>query len=51
MLQNTHGAQLEWHHYIFGAVANLVQMKIENNEMHIFQVLVDDDKYIYSPIN
>ena len=26
-----------------GAVANLVQMKIENNEMHIIQVVVDDD--------
>ena len=23
--------------YVFGAVANLVQMKIENNEMHVFQ--------------
>ena len=23
--------------YVFGAVANLVQLKIENNEMHVFQ--------------
>ena len=30
--------QLQWHHYVFGAVANLVQMKIENDEMHIFQM-------------
>ena len=38
MLQNTYRGQLEKHHYEFGAVANLVQMKIENEEMTIFQL-------------
>ena len=47
MLQNTYRGQLEWHYYVFGAVANLLQMKIENNEMHVFQVIVDDDNDIY----
>ena len=43
MLQNTCRGQLECHHYVFGAVANLVQMKIENDEMSVFQVNVDDN--------
>ena len=34
---------MEWHHYVFGPVANLVQMRIENDETSIFQVVVDDD--------
>ena len=43
ILQNTYRGQLEWHHYAFGAVANLVllQMKVENNEMSIFQVIME----------
>ena len=43
MLQNTYRGQLEWHCYVIGAVADLVQIRIENNEMHAFQVVVDDD--------
>ena len=43
MLQTTYRGQLEWHHYAFGAVANLVQMKIENDETSVFQVVLDDD--------
>ena len=43
ILQNTYRGQLEWHHYVLRAVANFVQMKIENNEMHVFQVIVDGD--------
>ena len=34
---------MEWHHYVFGAVANLVQMKIKKDETSIFQVVLDDD--------
>ena len=44
MLQNTYRGQLEWHHYTFGAVANLIQMIIENDETSIFQVVLDDDQ-------
>ena len=44
MLQNTYRGQLDWHHYVFGAVANLVRMKIENDEMSIFQVVLDYDR-------
>ena len=43
MLQNTYREQLEWHHYVFGAVDNLVQLKLENEEMTIFQVVLEDD--------
>ena len=44
MLCNPYREQLEWDHYVFGAVENLVQMKIENEETSVFQVLLDDDK-------
>ena len=44
VLCNPYREQLEWDHYVFGAVANLVQMKIENEETSVFQVLLDDDK-------
>ena len=37
-LQRTIGMALL---YVFGAVANLVQMKIENNETQVFQVILD----------
>ena len=37
MLQNSYREQLGWHHYIFGAVASFVQMKIENDEITVFQ--------------
>ena len=43
MLQNTYRAQLGWHHYVFGAVAHSVQMKIEHDEMTVFQVVWEDD--------
>ena len=44
MLCNPYREQLEWDHYVFGAVVNLVQMKIENEETSVFQVCLDDDK-------
>ena len=43
MLCNTYREQLEWDHYAFGEVANLVQMKIENEETSVFQAFLDDD--------
>ena len=47
MLQNIYRGQLEWHHYVFRAVASLVQMKIENDKTTMFQVVLegDDDNY------
>ena len=43
MLCNPYREQLEWDHYVFEAVANLAQMKIENEETSVFQVCLDDD--------
>ena len=37
MLCNTYRGQLEQHHYVFGAVVNLVHMRIENEETSIIQ--------------
>ena len=34
---------MEWHHYAFGAVANLVQLKIEKDEVSVFKVILDYD--------
>ena len=44
MLCNRYREQLEWYHYAFGEVANLAQMKIENEETSVFQAFLDDDK-------
>ena len=43
MLCNTYRGQLEWHDCVFGAVANLVQMKTENEVTSIFQVVSQND--------
>ena len=47
MLQTINRGQLGWHHSVFGAVANLVKTKIENDETIVFQVVLEDDDKDY----
>ena len=44
MLCNPYKGQLEWHHYAFGAMTNLVQKRIEYGETSVFQVFLEDDE-------
>ena len=44
MLCNAYKVHLEWHHYVFGAMANLVQKRIEYGETSVFQVFLEDDE-------
>ena len=43
VLHNRYRGDIHWHQYIFGAIANLVPMKIENGESSLaFQVIMED---------
>ena len=43
ILKEKYRGDLDGHHKVFGAVVNLVQMKIENGEAKVFQIEVEDD--------
>ena len=37
-LCNKYTGELTWHQYVFGTIANLVEMKMEDREMTVVQV-------------
>ena len=43
VLRNKYRGQLIFHRLVFGAVANIVQMRIENKETTVFSVVVEDE--------
>ena len=42
ILKDKYRGDLGWHNVVFGAVVNLVQLRIENNDLDVFQVEVED---------
>ena len=43
VLRNKFRGDIMVHHMIFGAVANIVQMRIENGETSVFSIVMEDN--------